>query len=107
MDGLSLLHKALEMRGISRVFQLHEFGSFEPECEIELSVPEPAYCGGREQYCMSEAVDWVVYASHESSITIAGDWLTEILREEWPEWAERSYKGPYSTEDLRGTGESK
>ncbi len=107
MDGLSLLHKALEMRGISRVFQLHEFGRFEPEYEIELSVLEPAYRGGGEQYCTSEAVDWVVYASHESSITIAGDWLTEIFREKWPEWAERTYKGPYSTEDLCGTWESK
>ena len=58
---------------------------------------------GGEQYSTSELTDWVVYASHESSITIAGDWLIRILKENWPEWLQRTYQGPYSTGDLRGT----
>ncbi|HXN52243.1 MAG TPA: hypothetical protein VN943_09920 [Candidatus Acidoferrum sp.] len=103
MNGLRLLREALVGRGISRVFELNEFGPDEPDSEIELSILKPAYLWGGEQYCTDKSVDWVVYASHESSITIAGEWLTQIFKEKWPEWAQRSYGGPYSTQDLRGT----
>jgi hypothetical protein len=103
MNGLRLLQESLMRRGVSRVFELHEFGPDEPDNEIELSILNPAYLSGGEQYCTDKNVDWVVYASHESSITIAGEWLTQIFKEKWPEWERRSYGGPYSTQDLRGT----
>ncbi len=102
MEGKKLLREALKNRGISRIFQLHEF-EHEPDYEIELSIFEPSYGSGGQQYSASEPADWVVYASHESSITLCGDWLTEILKEKWPECNERTYRGPYSTENLRGT----
>src|SRR4029077_13938042 len=57
---------------------------------FRLAVPEPAYRGGGEQCGTPEAVNWVVYASHESSITIAEDRLTEIFAKKWPEWS-RAY----------------
>jgi hypothetical protein len=107
MDGVRLLRESLKTHGISKVFQLQEFGPPEPEYEIEISTFEPAYGSGGEQYSTSEPTDWVVYASHESSITICGDWLTETFKEKWPEWIERTYKGPYSTQDLRGTWDTK
>jgi hypothetical protein len=103
--GLELLRKVLAERGIIRVFQLHEFGS--PDYEVELSIFEPRYAGGGEQYSTSKSLDWLVYASHESSITIAGDWLSAFFRGQWPDWKERTYQGPYSTADLRGTWEAK
>jgi hypothetical protein len=43
MNGVDLLRDALGRRGISRVFQLHEFGPDEADYEIELSIFEPAY----------------------------------------------------------------
>ena len=103
INGLALLQEALGQRGISRVFELHEFGPEEPDYEIELSIFAPTYRWGGEQYCTATGVDWVVYASHESSITIAGDWLLEKLKQKWPECTDRTYGGPYSTNDLRGT----
>jgi len=106
INGLALLRDALGQRGISRVFELHEYGPDEPDYEIELSIYEPAYRWGGEQYCTVAGMDWVVYASHESSITIGGDWLMEMLKEKWPECAQRTYLGPYSTKDLRGTWKS-
>jgi hypothetical protein len=106
IDGDALLREALSGSGVSRVFELHEFGPDEPDYEIELSVFEPGYRWGGEQYCTRAGVDWVVYASHESSITVAGDWLLQILKRERPECTDRTYRGPYSTEDMRGTWES-
>ena len=106
ISGLVLLQDALSRRSISRVFELHEFCPDEPDYEIELSIFDPAYRWGGEQYCTAAGVDWVVYASHESSITIGGDWLTEMFMEKWPACAQRTYLGPYSTNDLRGTWKS-
>ena len=107
MSGTQILRKALEKRSVTRIYQLQEFGPPEPEYEIELGLLEPAYNSGGEQYSTSNPNDWVVYASHESSITICGEWLTAVFKQEWPEWSQRAYGGPYSTDDMRGTWDTK
>jgi hypothetical protein len=109
MEGLRILREALKARHIERIFQLQEFDlQDEPDYEVDLSIFEPSYGGGGgDQYSTSEPFDWVVYASHESSIAICGDWLTKMFAEEWPEWNAHTYKGPYSTADLRGTWDLK
>jgi len=104
IHGAALLRQALQARGIDRVFQIHEFGI--PDYEVELGIFEPGYRDGGEQYSTSKETDWVVYASHESSITICGDWLIQFFCERRPGCTERTYNGPYSTPDLRGTWEA-
>ena len=59
----------------------------------------------REVYSTSQAFDWLVYAHHESAIGISGEWLEDAFRQQWPDWSDRVYEGPYSTTDLRGTWE--
>lgn len=103
INGQHILRDALERRGVTTVLLLHEFG--DPEYEVELAVFEPGYRDGGEQYSTSERADWIVYASHESSITIGGDWLVDVFRGLHPECIGVTYKGPYSTPDLRGTWE--
>lgn len=71
-NGVALLREALHNRGITRVFQVHEFG--DPDYEVELRIFEPGYRDGGERYSTSALADWLVYASHESSITVCGDW---------------------------------
>jgi len=107
IGGVALLQNALKAQGIGKVFQLHEFGPPEPEYEIDLSIFVPTCGSGGEQYSTSGLSDWVVYASHESSVTICGDWLTRNIEETLPDWNQHTYKGPYSTQDLRGTWETK
>lgn len=104
INGPHILRDALAGRGVSTVFLLQEFG--DPEYEIELGIFEPGYRDGGEQYSTSEHADWIVYASHESSITIGGEWLVNVFRRLQPECVGLTYKGPYSTPDLRGTWES-
>jgi hypothetical protein len=105
MEGVPLLREALQARGIARVSQLHEFG--DPSYEIDLGILEPGYRDGGERYSTSEQADSVVYASHESSIAICGDWLIQVFRETWPGCDERTYNGPFSTQDLRGTWDTR
>jgi hypothetical protein len=106
-QGGELLRQALTERGIERAFQLSEFFPSDPDYEIEISILEPTYARGGEQYFTSETADWLVYASHESSITLAGDLLVEHFTTRWPDWKARTYQGPYPTPDLRGTWETK
>jgi hypothetical protein len=107
MSGAQLLREALKTLHVTRIYQLQEFGPLEPEYEIELSILEPSYGKGGEQYSTSDPADWVVYASHESSITICGEWLADFFKQKWPDWSQRAYGGPYPTEDRRGTWETK
>lgn len=104
IDGQRTLRDALEIRDVSNVFLLHEFGN--PEYEVELGIFEPGYRDGGEQYSTSEHADWIVYASHELSMTIGGEWLINVFRGLHPECIGLTYKGPYSTPDLRGTWET-
>jgi hypothetical protein len=104
MGGADVLRELLEVRGVTRVLQLCELkSSSDPDYECGLSLLDPRYARGGEQYSTSVAGDWIVYASHESSATIGGDWLVNLLEERWTDWSERRYDGPYSTDDMRGT----
>jgi hypothetical protein len=101
IGGAALIRKALQERRVSPVYLLQEFG--DPEYEIDVDLFSPAYADGGEQYSTSQQTDWLIYASHESSITICGHWLIDRLLQSHPECIERTYRGPYSTSDLRGT----
>jgi hypothetical protein len=104
INGQRILREALERQGVSHVLLLHEFG--DPEYEIELGIFEPGYRDGGEQYSTSKQADWIVYASHESSITVGGEWLINVFRSLHPECIELTYRGPHSTVDRRGTWET-
>jgi hypothetical protein len=63
---------------------------------------KPAYTS-EEGYWMSFKVDWLVCALHESSITLAGEWVLESFRKRFPACGQFTYGGPLSTPDQRGT----
>lgn len=86
--GAGELQAILSDRGLTRVWELREL---RPDLEIELSLVDLLYT--QERYWTSDAMDWVVYVSHESSITIAGRWLVDEIQSSWPRWRERVYAG--------------
>lgn len=98
-NGTDVLLRALRERGISRCLVLREEP---PDFEIDLSLVDPVY-DGSESFVTS-GFDWLLYASHESSISVAG-WLADSFRHEWPDWRSLTYGGPFHTGDLRGTWE--
>jgi hypothetical protein len=76
-------------RGISRVWELREYG---PEYEQDLSQFEPHY-NGAEGYWSSGDLDWIIYASHESSVTVGG-WILHATKRLWPSWEAHVWAGP-------------
>lgn len=78
----SVLQSLVRQRGTRRVWELREHGA-QYECDLELF--EPVYTGA-EGYWSAAPFDWVVYASHENSITVGGWWLIDQVRLRWPAW---------------------
>lgn len=84
------LRGLLALRGITRVWELREYG---PEYELDLSALE-TYYNGAEGFWTSPTIDWIVYASHESSITVGG-WLLADVKQVWPEWKRHIWRTPF------------
>jgi hypothetical protein len=82
------LRDTLEARGIERLWELREYG---PEYEEELALFEPYY-NGAEGYWSSGDLDWIIYASHESSVTVGGSLLGDLQRM-WPPWQAHVWTG--------------
>lgn len=83
--GSTVLRNILADQGITRVWELREFGEYPPEYEIDVSWLEPFY-NGSEGYWASGDMDWLIYASHEDSLTFAGAWLVNAVKEAWADW---------------------
>ncbi|UKS28419.1 hypothetical protein LOZ80_05645 [Paenibacillus sp. HWE-109] len=88
--GYPVLREILKKHNIEKVFELREFSS-SPEYEIDVNNFRPTYNINGEGYWCSKEMDWVVYASHENSITIGGDWLIKEIRKVWLNWEERCW----------------
>jgi hypothetical protein len=99
-EKLSALRAVLIEHGVGVVWELREFG--ETGCEQSVHTFEPVY-NGEEGYWTSTGSEWLVYASHESSITLAGMWLVQGFRKRLPDCDQFRYAGPMSTPDQRGT----
>ncbi len=84
------LQNILAARGLELVWELREYG---PEYEEDVPLFEPFY-NGDEGYWSSGELDWIVYASHESSITVGG-WLLQSLKAVWPSWQTQVWDGVF------------
>jgi hypothetical protein len=87
------LRDALAELGVSRVWELRELDT-DTDKEIDLALLEPVYTGA-EGYWTDASLDWLVYASHESSVTVAGQALLPELQHRWPDWHRHLYDSSY------------
>ena len=67
--------------GVTRIWELREYGI---EYVQDVSLFDPVY-STYEGYWSSENLDWIVYASHEESVTVGG-WLLESIKTQWQGW---------------------
>jgi hypothetical protein len=84
------VQEILSSRGIDRIWELREYG---PEYVEDSSQFDPSY-NGAEGYWSSGDLDWIVYASHEGSITVGG-WLLQLVQELWPSWQAFLWTSPF------------
>lgn len=81
---------ALKARSVDRITEFREGGGTH---ELAVDDLNPAYTG-EEGYWSSSPWDWIVYASHESSITVGGPWLIRAVKSAWPEWQRYVWTSP-------------
>lgn len=87
------LRDALGELGISRLLELRELDT-DTNKEFELAQLTPLYTGA-EGFWTDKTFDWLVYASHEGSVTIAGTPLLQALQRRWPDWSQHRYHPKY------------
>ncbi len=81
-EGASkLLSTILKERGIGFLWQIEEDGTV---VEIEVASLDIDQAGA-EAFWSTPELDWIVYVSHESSVTVGG-WMLNEIRKEWPTW---------------------
>jgi hypothetical protein len=74
--------------GIARLWELKESP---PNYEMEPAALYPYYNREGEGYWSSFSMDWVLYVSHENSVTIGGWFLAEVMKV-WDNWADGAWK---------------
>jgi hypothetical protein len=82
------VRKIIRSLGNHRLYELREFG----DCDyfISLDLWEPCYGTGGEGFWVSEGLNWILYASHEGTITVGGLLKDELLKL-WPDAPEFSW----------------
>jgi hypothetical protein len=83
------LRKVLAAIGVTRLWELRELDT-DADCELDLELFEPIYTGA-EGFWTDRSFDWLIYASHESSVTVAGARLMPAFKRAFPAWQEWSY----------------
>ncbi|WP_189014498.1 hypothetical protein [Paenibacillus marchantiophytorum] len=87
-EKLEVIISLLKNHGVEQVL---EFLETDHSYKIEVSNLYPYYCyngefiGGEGFWC-SDKMDWIIYASHEGTITFGGDWLVKSLKSLWSDW---------------------
>jgi len=87
--GAGWMRDALAAHGVERVLYFREFADL-PVLEQPLAQATFRYDRAEGYWCdaRAERRDWLVYASHEDSLTLGGSWLVEALQAAWPAWRE-------------------
>lgn len=84
------LRALLRSHGITRVISLCELGDSREE---DLSAATFFYGSGGEAFWFDEGMEWMIYASHESSITFGGEWLVTAVSGTVPDIHHYDYQG--------------
>ena len=68
----------------NQIFEMHEDRTL---WIIETTSLDPSYDGRYgERFWFNEDLDWIIYASHEGSITFGGRELISSLKGKWVDW---------------------
>jgi hypothetical protein len=83
------LREVLAALGTRRLWELRELPT-EPSYELDLVLFHPVY-NGSEGFWLDATLSWLVYASHEGSVTIGGAALLPALQAAWPNWQDHPF----------------
>jgi hypothetical protein len=90
--GHEKVRQILISHSLLAVYELREGGTGEMVAVEDLEF----YYSSLEGYWTFSDYSWLIYASHESSITFAGVWLLDEIKKAWPNWKNCVYRSPFA-----------
>ena len=87
--GTKKLVDILKLIGENQINEINESSD-----DLKINVDEIVIDNSETYYCNDNA-DWLIYCSHENTISIAGNIILDKLKEEWKEW--ESYHDTWET----------
>ncbi|MDP4145721.1 MAG: hypothetical protein Q8936_14745 [Bacillota bacterium] len=88
--GTEKMKELLKSTGIYEVIRVSMEGDINMRSEVDInnSFLENR---GRDIYWCTLDLGWVIYTTHEGSITFAGTWLVEKIKEKYSNWQYREW----------------
>lgn len=83
------LQNKLRAAGVVQLYELREHDG-SPSAFIDVELLDPYY-DLAEGYWFPESKDWLLYASHELSITAGGRFLVDVIASLWPGYREHPW----------------
>jgi hypothetical protein len=86
--GSDRFRDTLATHGVRRVIRVPEFIE-QPVEEMDLAAATFMYSGAEAFWFDADGavLDWIVYLSHEESVTLGGPFLVSRIQEDWPAWS--------------------
>lgn len=91
--GLDQLKKTLGKLGIQNCYRLNEYPKDNEDYKIDLD-NVIAYNGLEKYYC-DDSNSWIIYFSHENTVTFGGKKLIQTIKNEWGNWKKVAFKWCY------------
>ncbi len=92
--GLKKLSNCLRTLKIEECYLLDEYINHKEDYLI--SPEEIVSYNGLEKYYCDKSNDWIIYFSHENTVTFGGKVIIDILKSEWINWKKVAEKWCYS-----------
>lgn len=88
--GHERLQYLLSEFGVEQVFELNEHQGAEPEYEVAVALVDVFYRGD-EVYWTPQGQEWLIYVSHENSVTFSGERLINTIQGTWRDYPSYLY----------------
>ena len=93
--GLRKLEECLSSLNITKCYQISEQESFNEDYEINVNEIAPFKSNMTEKYYCTDTLDWLIYFSHENTVTIGGIDLINSIKDNWRNWKKAAFRWSY------------
>lgn len=85
---ISFIKSILEEHDVVKLYEFREHGlAYEIDNISDYTLwQSDDYFMCNEGFWFDDTMSWIIYKSHEDSITFGGEWIRSKLKEEWKDW---------------------
>ncbi|MGM0880709.1 MAG: hypothetical protein ACQEXQ_06655 [Bacillota bacterium] len=90
-ENLDFIKDLLKKHNVTILIQLREDGIAFKNDDLEdfnFWNKSDDYYWNNDCFWFDQSMDWVIYISHEQTITFGGEWIIETLKNNWIDWKE-------------------